>query len=150
MNIATDFANDIREIHAALARIAPQSSGVFKAVITVNSEGETKPLLLVGNAHAACDDGGCIAILNPARDLANEIQPGCAYAPGHLRKLVARRCEQMAQFWFDHYKSPESRVSVLGSYTSKTSRPVEIKVGDFGLRPNAFKDWASAPHKSRA
>jgi len=136
MSIATDLKNDIREIHAALARIAPQSSGVFKALITVNSNGEAKPLLLLGNAHAACDDGECIAILNPDRDLANEIQPGCAYAPEHLRKLVAQRCEQMAHFWFDHYKSPESRVSVLCSYASEVSRPVEMKAGAFGLRSN--------------
>lgn len=135
MKLATNFTNDIRQIHAALARIAPQSSGVFKAVITVNLEGETKPLLLAGSAHAACDDGQCIAILNPARDLANEIQPGCAYHPMLLRKLVAKRCEQMAHFWFNHYKSPEAQVSILASYTSKTSRPAEIEAGDFGLRP---------------
>lgn len=116
--------------HALLLSLSPENDGLFKAIATVHDAGTDKPLLLVGNAHSQVQDGECIAILNPSKDLMKEVKPGVAYTPGVLKEIVAGRCEQMFHLWFDHYKKGAKQVSVLASYKKKGIRPVEVTARD--------------------
>jgi hypothetical protein len=56
----------------------PGDQAPFKALITVEIDGEHKPLLLVGTVHSRVEDGSCIAILNPDPELIGMMNGGWA------------------------------------------------------------------------
>lgn len=100
---------------------SPHAHGRFKAVVTTDVEGETKPLLLVGSAHRNFDDGYCIAVLNPEHALIDEIPPGCAYTDSLLREQVRKRCDAAVLVLFGGGAGKDGWVT--GSYTTKTPAP---------------------------
>lgn len=100
---------------------SPDAHGRFKAVVTTEIEGETKPLLLVGSAHRNFDDGYCIAVLNPEHALIDEIPPGCAYNDLILREQVRQRCDAAVLVLFGGGAGKDGWVT--GSYTTKTPAP---------------------------
>ena len=100
---------------------SPYAHGRFKALVTVEIEGETKPLLLVGSAHRHFIDGYCIAVLNPERALVDEIPPGCAYTDSVLREQVRKRCDAAVLVLFGGGAGKDGWVT--GSYTTKTPAP---------------------------
>ncbi|MEE8056895.1 MAG: hypothetical protein V3T17_03525 [Pseudomonadales bacterium] len=101
--------------------------GSFRVVLNavINSD-EAKPLLLLGNAHRNFEDGNVIAILNPDRDLLNEMSANVGYSGSILKEIVAKRCDIMVQFWIDAYKKNAS--SILDSYQSKTPQASKFQV----------------------
>jgi hypothetical protein len=122
---------DIAEAHHATAlRWAPKNDGHFKSLVTVLIDDKVLPLLLVGNVHSTCEDGDCIAVLNPTKELAAALMPGVAYAPADLKKIAAGSCDCMVALFLDHYK--KKKQTVLGKYVAKTPRPVEISAQTYG------------------
>lgn len=79
-------------IRAAISH-APKSDGLFLSMTTENIGGETKPVLMVGNAHAEYDDGHAIVVLNPEESLLSEIEPGVAYGSASLKAIARKRCD---------------------------------------------------------
>jgi hypothetical protein len=100
---------------------SPYAHGWFKALATVEIDGEVKPLLLVGSAHRHFEDGYCIAVLNPEQALVDEIPPGCAYTNSVLREQVRKRCDAAVLVLFGGGSGQDG--SVIGAYTTKTPTP---------------------------
>lgn len=109
--------------------VLPGSPGVhgwFKALATVEIDGELKPLLLVGSAHRNYQDGYCIAVLNPEQALVDEIPPGCAYTDSVLREQVRKRCDAAVLVLFGGGAGKDGWVT--GSYSTKTPAPSRFGV----------------------
>ena len=124
--------NDMKQIARHLQRVAarhfwsvipdsPDAHGWFKALSTVDIDGEVKPLLLVGSAHRYFEDGYCIAVLNPEQALVDEIPTGCAYTDSVLREQVRKRCDAAVLVLLGGGSGQDG--SVIGAYTTKTPAP---------------------------
>ncbi len=106
---------------------SPDAHGWFKALSTVDIDGEVKPLLLVGSAHRHFEDGYCIAVLNPEQALVDEIPPGCAYNAPILRHQVRKRCDAAINVAFAGGGSVRTS-EIIGSYISRTPAPARFCV----------------------
>lgn len=116
-------------VFVPIMRASPERDhGVFKLMMTVDVDGQAKPLLLAGNAHANIEDGQCIAILNPDKGLENEVGGGVAYNEAILKDIVAGKCDAMFMFWFETYVAPENQIAVIGEYNSRTPKPAKFEV----------------------
>lgn len=99
----------------------------FKALITVEIDGEHKPLFICGTAHSRVEDGSCIAILNPDPELVGIIHGG--YLPDHLKEVVAKRCDYALSLWIEAYKN--NRVVVGARYRNRTPSPAKFCIAKF-------------------
>lgn len=98
----------------------------FRMTMTVNVDGEQKPLLILGNAHSAIEDGHVLAVLNPDRDLTKELGAGVGYSTG-LKEIVGKRCDCMVDVWVDAYKSPDKQVGVMNTYQARSPSDSKFK-----------------------
>lgn len=105
---------------------SPEMDGLFRSLLTVEVDGERKPLLLVGNAHGRIEDGHIIAILNPDQELLDQIVPGCAYNGFILKEILAGRCDLALDLWVDAYKV--NGVAECIRYVARQVRPAAFKV----------------------
>lgn len=108
-----------------ILRVSAEENGIFRALLTVNLDGTPKPLLVVGSVHPRIEDGECIAVLNPTRDLSEELRGGVAYGGG-IREIVQGRCDAMVNLWIDAYG--RSATSVLYSYASRAPSLARFEV----------------------
>ena len=67
----------------------------FKQVVRLDESG-TKQLVLVGSLYRDCDDGHCVAVLNPDARLDSQLQGGVGYPAPILKYMVTGRCDGMA------------------------------------------------------
>lgn len=91
----------------------------FKEIVEIDLAGETKTLFLVGYADRNIEDGSCIAILNPEKELLERIKPNVAYSGAILKEIIAKKCEFMVQVWVDAYK--KDGVAILSSYRPRST-----------------------------
>ncbi len=108
--------------------ILPHSAGdngIFKALLTVNVGGEDKPALVIGNAHSRYEDGHCTIILNPDKDLVDNIRPSTSGIPCFSHRL-SRRCDAAVFVGIDAYKKDD--VSPGQKYVSRTFKPAKFVV----------------------
>ena len=118
----------VREIAVNLFKAtlveSAEYQGTFRLLITAKIGDENKPLLILGNAHSAVEDGHCIAILNPSEELLNKVVAGCSYG-ATLKEIVQGECDLMLDIWIDAYKEG---VSILSTYQAKTLSPSKFKI----------------------
>jgi hypothetical protein len=101
----------------------------FKGLITVEVDGEHKPLLLVGTAHSRVEDGSCIAILNPDPELVDKLHGGYGGNPALFKEVIAKRCDMAIILWIEAYKN--NRVVVGATYKNRMPAPAKFEVGKF-------------------
>lgn len=130
MKLENQIAEIAEAYHALLTRWAPMNNGHFKSVVTVSITNKPLPLLLVGNAQSNAQDGDCIAVLNPSKELASKLAPGVGYIFGSLQEMAAGNCDCMVYLFLEHYK--ENKRRILGTYEAKTPREVEVTANSFG------------------
>jgi hypothetical protein len=106
-----------------------QDQAPFMALITVEIDGEHKPLLLVGTAHSRVEDGSCIAVLNPDFELVGKLTGGYGANPAIFRETLAKRCDLAIALWIDAYK--KDGVGVACTYKNQTPAPAKFSVGRF-------------------
>lgn len=73
---------------------------------TTKIDGEAKPVLVVGNAHADFDDGHVIAVLNPEQSLADEIKPGVGYGSANLKAKARGICDTLVDVFVTGSNTP--------------------------------------------
>lgn len=125
-----DIVEQVKQIavnywYSAL-KSAPDQNGTFKMVVSARIGDTTKPLLLVGNAHGKIEDGHCIAVLNPDEALLDRIKAGCAYMPGHLKEIFAKRCDVIVDLFIEAYKN--NRVGTITTYRARDMKPAKFAV----------------------
>ena len=122
--------DEVRELAVgyfkAILPISASDNGLFKGVITGKFDGTAKPVLLLGNAHSRMEDGHCIAIVNPDKELVDELTPGCGYSASILREIVAKRCDLAMDVWVDAYKKNGIYASQV--YKTRTPQPAKFAV----------------------
>ena len=109
-------------LHSSAGDQAP-----FKGLITIEIDGERKPLLLAGTAHSRVEDGSCIAILNPDTELIVQVYGGLGGNPAAFKEVVAKRCDFALALWIEAYK--DNRVVVGARYRNQTPAPAKCEVG---------------------
>lgn len=123
--IESDIIRAAEQLHALAVTFSPPNSGLFKSVFTFKVGERFVPLLIVGNAHREAEDGHCIAVLNPAASIVDQISPGVAYGAG-LKQIVEGKCERMLDLYFEHYN--KQKFSINGRYTAKAERKVDLNI----------------------
>lgn len=106
---------------------SPDDNGTFKTLVTMNAGSIAKPLLLVGNAHHAFQDGHVIAVLNPDEDLIRELSAGCGYGSAQLKEIVAQRCDCMVDI---HVIGADTQPNIRrgGRYKMRHTKPAKFVV----------------------
>ena len=105
----------------------PNNSGTFKYLIPMQVDGETKPLLLLGNAHGLpFEDGHCIAVLNPDEGLTGKLIPGCAYSSGQLKEIVQGKCDMMLDLFIETYKN--NPINLLAKYKNRSPQAAKFRI----------------------
>lgn len=126
-----DITKQIQQtaVNAFLAFLPASAAdnGVFRVLLTAKVDDEVKPLLLIGNAHCRVEDGHCLAVLNPDRELCDRLVAGCAYTHGILKEIVAKRCDLALFVWIDAYMKA-SPVKVVTKYQAKEAKPAKFVV----------------------
>jgi hypothetical protein len=120
----------------------------FKALVTIQVDDAHKPLLLVGTAHSAVEDGSVIAVLNPDQELVNKLNGGWGCNSAIFREAVAKKCDLALNIWVDAYK-PDG-VCLITKYMAREPRPAKFSVARANF-PNDFDatPWSwSAPAKT--
>ena len=97
------------------------NNGKFKGMFTMRHGEAEIPVLILGNAHQPQEDGGAIAVLNPAAGLYEHLQPGSAYTGGLLKEIVSGKCDAMVHVWLDAYKSPSIGEAVIDKYVRRVA-----------------------------
>jgi hypothetical protein len=115
-------------VFLALLERSAGHGGHFRLLITSCINGQDKPLLMVGSAHAQVEDGHMIAVLNPSRALVDQGDPaaGTTYTPAHLKEIVAQQCDAMLELWIEVYKN--NRVVRLSSYQCRDPQPSRFEI----------------------
>jgi len=128
MNVVEQVKQTAVSSFRNILRASAHHNGRFRMVLTTRTGDDDKPLLIVGNAHGVVEDGHCIAIQNPDKDLADLIRPGCAYGIGGLKEIVSKRCDLALDLWIDAYKEPEHAVSIVARYKARNPQPAKFVV----------------------
>lgn len=122
--------NEIKEIAVnvfnTLLRVSADHGGTFRLLLTVQIGDETKPLLILGNAHRKIEDGHCIAILNPDNEAIDQVIAGCAYMGSSLKDIVQGKCDAMVELWIDAYK--KDGVGEISKYLSRSPKPSKFTI----------------------
>jgi len=129
MNIKAKVQQAAQQFFLAILPASAGDQAPFKALITIEVDGEHKPLLLVGTAHSRVEDGSCIAILNPDPELIGLLNGGWGSNSLILKEAIAKRCDFALSLWIDAYKN--NRVSVVTKYENQSPAPAKFKVHEF-------------------
>ncbi len=125
-----DAAKQIEKMAASAfirhLRFTLSPDGAFKRLTTVQIAGEEKPVLLVGSAYRAFDDGHIIAVLNPDKALCDRLIGGCAYTHSILTEIVAKRCDLMVSIMFSPGK--ESLSQFVETYRARQTKAAKFVV----------------------
>jgi hypothetical protein len=125
-----DIVEQIKQVAASVLRnaisVGPDQDGFFRLHMPVSVGGETKPLLIVGNAHHKAGDGHCTAVLNPDASLMDKIRPGVGYTRQTLIEMVTKRCDVALDIWLD--SGEDDGVSVTAQYRARKFQPAKFCV----------------------
>lgn len=128
--MTTDIIKQLADIGTTIFRtllpLSAEGDGTFRTLLTCSIDGETKPLLLIGNAHRRIEDGTCIAVWNPDQELVQELIAGCGYNEAQLKELVGGRCDAMALLWIELYV--KDTTTVLGKYKAREFKSARFTV----------------------
>lgn len=106
--------------------VSADHGGTFRLLVTAQVGEVDKPLLVLGNAHRKVEDGHCIAILNPNKDLLDKVTAGCSYMGSSLKDIVAGNCDAMIELWIDAYK--KDGVCEISTYNSRSPQPAKFSI----------------------
>lgn len=122
-----DKVKNIAEaIFKSMLLVSADHQGTFRLLITAKLDNDVeKPLLILGVAHSAVEDGHCIAILNPDEDLQDKVIAGCAYG-NSLKTIVQGKCDLMLNIWIDAYK--KDGVCIIDSYQANIPKPSKFNI----------------------
>jgi hypothetical protein len=98
----------------------------FRTLVTIEVDGEHKPLLLVGTAHGAVEDGSVIAVLNPDQELVDKLSGAWGCNSAIFREAVAQKCDLALNIWVDAYK--QDGVCVMTKYIARQAMPAKFRV----------------------
>lgn len=98
----------------------------FKTLITIDVDGEQMPLLIVGTAHSAVEDGSCIAVLNPDPQLATKLSGSWGANTRIFKEAVAKKCDMAIALWIDAYK--KNGVVETARYVARESASARFSV----------------------
>lgn len=85
-----------------ILRAASADVTSFRRLASITVDGETRPLLIMGTAHAQIEDGHCAAVLNPDPELCDRLTAG-----QRMKEMVAGRCDAMVWVWINDYVGVE-------------------------------------------
>lgn len=115
--ILIKMENAASQIMDAVMAYSPSDDSYFVLKVGLDTEGQTKPLLIVGNMHRKFDDGNCVVLLNAERSLAEQIKPAVGYSDHILKEIVKGRCEAMSMF---HWLA--GKTVMISSYRARKKR----------------------------
>ncbi|MDZ4251494.1 MAG: hypothetical protein U1A72_02865 [Sulfuritalea sp.] len=125
-----DIAKQVEQIAVstflAILRATTENNGGFKMLITATVDGGAKPLLLIGTAHGGIEDGHVVAVLNPDKELCDELQACCGYTPFILKEIVAKRCDMMVHVGVSAYR--DKPVDYVTTYQAQKIKPAKFLV----------------------
>lgn len=125
-----DVVKQVKEaavgVFRGILHASADQDGPFRATITLQIDGEEKPLLLVGSAHRKIGDGACVAVLNPDRGLAEDLSAGSGYPAGVLKEIVTGRCDVAIGLWIEDYKARDVRLGAR--YRAREFKPAKFAV----------------------
>ena len=78
------------QLFKSVLQVSTTHQGTFRLVVSVLIDNDTKPLLLIGNAHSEVEDGHCIAILNPVESVMGGSSCGLCLYRKHTQKYCSR------------------------------------------------------------
>lgn len=110
---------------AALAGSADHAAP-FRMLQTTQVGGESKPLLVVGTAHGYVEDGSVLVVLNPEKELVEQLRGSSGANPAIFRETVQKRCDAAVSLWIDAYR--RDGVIESASYLSRTPAPARFSV----------------------
>jgi hypothetical protein len=76
MDIKTQIQQAAVKFFLGILYSSTSDQAPFMGLITLELDGEHKPLLIVGTAHSRVEDGSCIAVLNPDPELVGLLHGG--------------------------------------------------------------------------
>lgn len=89
---------------------------LFKVLMTIQVDGETKVLLIFGKTHPFFGDGQCYAVLNPSQLVLECVNPLYSYE----KSAFAGECDFMVLQWVNtNGKEPRA----AGGYRYKARKP---------------------------
>jgi len=124
-----DIINHLNEVatHVFLGvlPVSADDSAPFKMQMTIQVDGEVKPVVIVGTAHGRIEDGNCTAVLNPDPVLRDQLlrQPGAIM---HFKKMLRGRCDAAITVWVDAYQN--NRVLKGERYLARLLMPAKFEV----------------------
>jgi len=109
---------------AIVDKLLSKTGQTIHQVTTIEVTGELKPLFLVGYVSQEIEDGSCVAIVNPDKELIKKIEPNVSYSSAILKEIIAKKCDSMVQIWLDAYKQGDGRLTIMSKYKSRiASKP---------------------------
>lgn len=126
MNIAKQIERIAVTTFLAILRASTENRSGFRILITTTAGGEMKPLLMIGSAHGGIEDGHVVAVLNPDKELCDELQACCGYTPFILKEIVAKRCDMMLHVGVSAYKS--NPIDFVTMYQAQEVKPAKFLV----------------------
>ena len=127
MNITEQIQQVAVNAFLAILPASADDDGTFRVLMTAKVNGEIKPLLLIGNAHSRVEDGHVMAVLNPDKELCDELVAGCAYSSGLLKEIAGKRCDLLLDVWVDAYMKVNP-AKLMTKYQAKVATPGRFKV----------------------
>lgn len=104
------------------ARQAGRST--FRMLSTIEIDGETKPIFIAGAIDHGVEDGSISVVLNPDKELADELMGRDGRPTSQLTYFVAGRCDAGVSLWIDAYR--HDGASLMERYQSRTIRPAKF------------------------
>jgi hypothetical protein len=126
MNAAQQLKQIAVTTFRAILRASTENSSGFRILITTTVDGEMKPLLMIGSAHGGIEDGHVVAVLNPDKELCDELQACCGYTPFILKEIVAKRCDMMVHVGVSAYR--DKQVDYVTTYQAQKIKPAKFLV----------------------
>lgn len=99
-------------VHAM--QLSPEH-GPFRVVVSIDVDGETKLLLILGMTHQRFGDGRCTAILNPSQEILDSYDPQVGYD----KWSYTGKCDMVCHQWIITNGEPH----VSGGYTYMARKP---------------------------
>ena len=126
MNIAKQIEQIAVNTFLVILRASTENNSGFRILITTTVDGEMKPLLMIGSAHGGVEDGHVVAVLNPDKELCDELQACCGYTPFILKEIVAKRCDMMVHVGVSAYR--DKPVDYVTTYQAQVIKPAKFLV----------------------
>ena len=106
---------------AIVDKLASKEGEDIQQVTTFSIDNQIMPLFIVGHVSQKIEDGSCVVLLNPEKELINRIEPSTHYPSAILKEIISKKCDCMVQIWVDAYKTGSGRLTTMSKYKSRSA-----------------------------